>query len=80
MRPHRQVPVRPTVARGCRLHVCIQVGAFVTRPGAVANGLPIPPACREAVGEHVEFGSQVAMQNSHADRDGALRLPAASPA
>ena len=31
--------------------------------------MPDDPAFREAVREHVEFGSQVAMQNSHADND-----------
>jgi hemoglobin len=32
-------------------------------------GMPTDAPFREAVREHVEFGSQVAMQNSHADRD-----------
>ena len=32
-------------------------------------GLPDDQPFREAVREHVEFGSQVAMQNSHAERD-----------
>lgn len=32
-------------------------------------GMPTDPAFREAVRDHVEFGSQVAMQNSHATRD-----------
>jgi hemoglobin len=35
-------------------------------------GLPDDPAFREAVREHVEFGSQVAMQNSHAETDDEL--------
>lgn len=34
--------------------------------------LPNDPAFRDAVREHIEFGSQVAMQNSHADNDAAL--------
>ena len=34
-----------------------------------AAGMPADEAFREAVREHVEFGSQVAMQNSHAERD-----------
>jgi hemoglobin len=34
--------------------------------------MPSDPAFREAVREHVEFGSQVAMQNSHAESDGEL--------
>jgi hemoglobin len=34
-----------------------------------ATGLPSDPPFREAVREHVEFGSRVAMQNSHATRD-----------
>jgi hemoglobin len=32
-------------------------------------GMPGDPAFREAVREHIEFGSQVAMQNSHAETD-----------
>ena len=32
-------------------------------------GMPDDPAFREAVREHVEFGSRVAMQNSHAATD-----------
>ncbi|HEY7072679.1 MAG TPA: group II truncated hemoglobin [Acidimicrobiales bacterium] len=35
-------------------------------------GLPDDPEFREAVREHVEFGSQVAMQNSHAETDDQL--------
>lgn len=35
-------------------------------------GMPDDPAFREAVREHVEFGSQVAMQNSHATSDDEL--------
>jgi hemoglobin len=34
--------------------------------------MPTDPAFREAVREHVEFGSQVAMQNSHASTEGEL--------
>ena len=34
--------------------------------------LPTDPAFREAVREHVEFGSRVAMQNSHARTDAEL--------
>jgi hemoglobin len=34
-----------------------------------AAGLPDDEPFREAVREHVEFGSHVAMQNSHAERD-----------
>src|SRR3954464_190375 len=37
-----------------------------------AAELPSDPAFREAVREHVEFGSRVAMQNSHADTDDEL--------
>lgn len=32
-------------------------------------GMPKDERFREAVREHIEFGSQVAMQNSHAERD-----------
>ena len=35
-------------------------------------GLPADPAFRQAVREHVEFGSQVAMQNSNAATDAEL--------
>jgi len=35
-------------------------------------GLPDDPAFRDAVREHVEFGSQVAVQNSHAETDDEL--------
>jgi hemoglobin len=35
-------------------------------------GMPDDPAFREAVREHVEFGSHVAMQNSHATTDDGL--------
>jgi hemoglobin len=34
-----------------------------------AAGMPADPAFREAVREHVEFGTRVAMQNSHAATD-----------
>jgi hemoglobin len=34
--------------------------------------MPSDPAFRQAVREHVEFGSQVAMQNSHATTDAEL--------
>jgi hemoglobin len=37
-----------------------------------ATDMPSDPAFREAVREHVEFGSKVAMQNSHADNDDEL--------
>lgn len=37
-----------------------------------ATGMPADPTFREAVHEHVEFGSRVAMQNSHADTDDEL--------
>jgi hemoglobin len=37
-----------------------------------AAELPSDPAFREAVREHVEFGSKVAMQNSHAHSDDEL--------
>jgi hemoglobin len=37
-----------------------------------AAGMPADPAFRDAVREHVEFGSQVAMQNSHARSDDEL--------
>ena len=37
-----------------------------------AAGMPSDEAFREAVREHVEFGSQVAMQNSHASSDDEL--------
>ena len=36
------------------------------------SGMPADPAFRDAVREHVEFGSQVAMQNSHATTDAEL--------
>jgi hemoglobin len=35
-------------------------------------GLPADPPFREALRSHVEFGSQVAMQNSHAETDDQL--------
>jgi hemoglobin len=35
-------------------------------------GMPADPAFREAVREHVDFGSRVAMQNSHATTDDEL--------
>ena len=34
--------------------------------------MPSDPEFREAVREHVEFGSRVAMQNSHAETDDQL--------
>jgi hemoglobin len=34
-----------------------------------AAGMPADPAFRDAVREHVEFGTRVAMQNSHAATD-----------
>jgi hemoglobin len=34
--------------------------------------MPTDPEFREAVREHVEFGSRVAMQNSHAETDDEL--------
>ena len=34
-----------------------------------ATDMPSDGAFREAVREHIEFGSQVAMQNSHAESD-----------
>jgi hemoglobin len=37
-----------------------------------ATEMPSDPALREAVREHVEFGSKVAMQNSHAYTDDEL--------
>ena len=37
-----------------------------------ATDLPPDPAFRDAVREHVEFGSHVAMQNSHARTDAEL--------
>jgi len=37
-----------------------------------AADMPRDPAFRQAVREHVEFGSHVAMQNSHATTDGEL--------
>ncbi|WP_433782836.1 group II truncated hemoglobin [Actinomycetospora sp. CA-101289] len=37
-----------------------------------AAGLPDDPRFRSAVVEHVEFGSRVAMQNSHAETDDEL--------
>jgi hemoglobin len=37
-----------------------------------AAEMPADPAFRDAVREHVEFGSQVAMQNSHARSDDEL--------
>jgi hemoglobin len=44
---------------------------FVDLYGAALDtaGLPSDPAFREAVREHIEFGSKVALQNSHAERD-----------
>jgi hemoglobin len=39
---------------------------------ADAAGLPGDPAFREALRSHVEFGSRVAMQNSHAETDDQL--------
>jgi hemoglobin len=37
-----------------------------------AAGMPADPAFREAVREHVEFGSRVALQNSNATSDAEL--------
>jgi hemoglobin len=37
-----------------------------------ASGMPAEPEFREAVREHVEFGSRVAMQNSYAGSDDEL--------
>ena len=37
-----------------------------------ATEMPAEAEFREAVREHVEFGSRVAMQNSHADSDDEL--------
>jgi hemoglobin len=37
-----------------------------------AAGMPTEPAFRDAVREHVEFGTRVAMQNSHAATDAEL--------
>jgi hemoglobin len=37
-----------------------------------AAGMPADPAFRDAVCEHVEFGTRVAMQNSHAATDDEL--------
>jgi hemoglobin len=37
-----------------------------------AADMPTDPAFREAVREHVEFGTRVAMQNSHAETDDEL--------
>ena len=37
-----------------------------------AADMPTDPEFREAVREHIEFGSHVAMQNSHADNDAEL--------
>jgi hemoglobin len=37
-----------------------------------AAGMPTDPAFRESVREHVEFGTRVAMQNSHATTDDEL--------
>ena len=37
-----------------------------------AAAMPSDPDFRQAVREHVEFGSQVAMQNSHAESDSEL--------
>src|SRR6185437_8431094 len=37
-----------------------------------ATEMPADPAFREAVREHLEFGSQVAMQNSHAETEDQL--------
>jgi hemoglobin len=37
-----------------------------------ASGMPSDPAFREAVREHVDFGSRVAMQNSRAESDAEL--------
>jgi hemoglobin len=37
-----------------------------------AAGMPDDPESREAVRDHIEFGSRVAMQNSHADTDDKL--------
>jgi len=47
---------------------------FVDRYLAAADtaGLPDDPAFRAALRSHVEFGSQVAMQNSRARTDGEL--------
>jgi hemoglobin len=42
-------------------------------------GMPTDPEFREAVREHVEFGSRVAMRNSHATTDEELHPPREVP-
>ncbi len=42
-------------------------------------GMPEDPAFRDAVREHVDFGSRVAMQNSHARTDDELHPLRAVP-
>jgi hemoglobin len=42
-------------------------------------GLPDDPPFREALRSHVEFGSHVAMQNSHAETDDQLHPLRAVP-
>lgn len=51
-----------------------QRGRFVQLYMAALDtaGMPDDPAFRQAVREHVEFGAQVAMQNSHAATDDEL--------
>jgi hemoglobin len=46
------------------------VGLYLA--AADAAGLPSDPRFREALRSHVEFGSEVAMQNSHAETDDQL--------
>lgn len=46
---------------------------------ASAAGLPDDPPFREALRSHVEFGSRVAMQNSHAETDDQLHPLRAVP-
>lgn len=52
----------------------VQRQRFVELHLAAADtaGLPTDPAFREALRTHVEFGTQVAMQNSHAETDADL--------
>ena len=62
-----------SVHRGLEIHEDQRVRFVELYLAALdATDLPTDPAFRDAVREHVEFGSRVAMQNSHARTDAEL--------
>ena len=67
------LPISSTCTRGLKINEA-QRQRFVALYLAAADaaGLPDDPPFREALRSHVEFGSRVAMQNSHAVTDDQL--------